>query len=1141
MAALTSPLDIPGCIVWLDGNDKTTMFLLSTGLDQVQSDGDGIGYWKNKAAWNSNLLSLNTLGTTIPGLSSFTHFPGTHAAARPLYKAQPNTPSYVNFDGSDALTSYFIFPVPTPANSRGLTTFITLSTGNPVANSRTYSHANAGVVQDSVSSPGHIIPAFGPTTNAVLGSLTQPTGLTVGQTLRWSQFETFVCHHDGTKFTSYLNSLRSASPSYATHNLDMTNINGTRVGAGLGASSVGGNFVNPIRANVAEVIQYDRSLTDAERIKVELYLNRKWNVNQRRTYAKQSGNWSDPNTWIEELVPLTSDNVFSNSYNIDIDQDIKVQDLRNNTFDPYITTGGGTFTISNPVSIATLSGAGFVANGSVPLLSSSASTGTVSLTGHIVGGSLANECYGFRHIGNASVTLSGNVTAGNTTLSSYGLLFQADTDSASNLTINGNVSAGNGSYNYGVNYAGGGDVTIMGYVSAGGAVSGAERCFGLTCIGNGSVYVASGISAGFGSASYGAYLSAGQSNSTVVVASKGITGGTGTYCHGLDHFGENRSISVTGNIRASTGPSCFGIGNTGNGNVSILGNISASTGTGSHGLTNVGNGNVTLIGAIAGSTNTYGAYCSGSGSVFLSGKATGGSGTNAFGLRCRSTALSAISALPQGTGVFAGGTGTSCFGLLINSPSTDLYAEGTFTGGSGASSHGAYIVSSNSVSLKGAITGGSGSNACGILDESSTQISLTGGSTGGTSAHGLLLNYNPSVRSTLNVNGNNFWEIVGGNGSSLQGIRINRLCDLTIQNSTIRGGIGGSYCYGIYWTVPMSSCNIKGDIRGGTGGTNNHGTAIEWDSTVNINGSVYATTWGHGIYTGSAYLSSNTFYSSTININGSVTAQFAAAAYSGIYNFHSNIFVNGTVTGGFASGSHGINDIGGNVDVRGNVYGGAIAGAHGIYSSSSTERSTTNIIVRGNVQGGVVFDSIGVVNDTNNGNFQLFGNLIAHPTSGAVALRSGHWSTGTIGMLAKNYICGNVINAPNGGSAMTVFHCQYYPPAPHSYITYSSSYNTVSSMYLADSLGAFSMPDITQVRSGVSYANNTLVGTCVIPDPRSVKLRTPVDNTEGLAILDPLDFYSVSTTILTAENTLGKLLANSLTTDAAGRIVQSLS
>jgi hypothetical protein len=1193
MAALTSPLDIPGCIVWLDGNDKTTMFLLSTGLNQVQTDGDAVGYWKNKAAWNSDLLSLNTLGTTTPGLSSFTHFPGTYQTARPVFKVQSNNTSILNFDGSDALTSYFNFPVPAPANSRGLTTFVTLSTGSPVANSRTYTHTINGL-QDSVAGVGNVIPAFGPTTSGVIGSQTSPTGLTTTQTLRWSQFETYVCHHDGTKFTSYLNSLRSTTPNYATHSLDMTNVSISRVGAGIGAA--GATFVNPARINVAEVIEYDRALTDSERIKVELYLNRKWNVNQRRTYAKQSGNWSDPNTWIEELVPLTSDNVFSNTYNVDIDQNILVQDLRNVALAPYVPTGGGMFTISAPVNVATLSGSGFVSNGVVPLLSSSASTGTVNLTGHIVGGSLANDCYGFRHIGNASVNLSGNVTAGNTTLSSYGLLFYADIESPSNLTINGNVSAGNASSNYGVSYTGGGDVTVTGYVSAGGAVVGADMCYGLTCIGNGSVYVASGISAGFGNICYGAYLSGGQTNSSVTIGSRGITAGPGAFSFGLYNAGETRSISITGNVAASTGSGSYGLNNAGNGNISILGNvaastnlgsygltnigngnvsltgnvtastgsgsygltnigngnlsirgnITASTGSGSYGLTNTGNGNTTLIGAIVGSTNTHGAECSGTGVVFLSGRATGGAGSNSYGLRCRSTELSAISAFPLGTAVFTGGTGTNCYGLLFGGSAAPLYVEGTITGGSGSGSHGAYIANSTSVKLFGNLNGGTGSSI-GVYDAQSSSISLSGGAAGGSvsGAYGLHLAYNPSVINTnLYINGGQNRDITGGNGTSTHGVYINRVSDLTVERIlNIRGGIGGNFCYGMYWAFPLSSCNIQASsIRGGTGGTNNHGLTIDVDCTANITGSVFATTWGHGIYVGStySYVSANTFFSPNLIVRGNVSASSAsAAAYSAIYNSHSDVYVAGNVTGGAFSGAYGINNVGGNVDVRGNVNGGPAAGGHGIYASSGTERSTTNLIVRGNVTGGTVFNSNGVVNETNNGTFQLFGNLIARPSSGAVALRSGHWSSGTYGMLAKNYICGNVINAPDGGSAMTAFHCQFYPPASFgSYITYSSGYNTVLDMVLPDGFG---MPEPWAVRSGVSYANDTRVGTCVVPDPRSVKLRTPVDNTEGLAILDPIDLYSISTAVLTAENTLGKLLSNSLTTEVAGNLVASWS
>ena len=49
-------------------------------------------------------------------------------------------------------------------------------------------------------------------------------------------------------------------------------------------------------------------------------------------FAKQAGNWSDPNTWEDGLtIPTTGDQVFLNSYNVTIDQNVTVESISNST------------------------------------------------------------------------------------------------------------------------------------------------------------------------------------------------------------------------------------------------------------------------------------------------------------------------------------------------------------------------------------------------------------------------------------------------------------------------------------------------------------------------------------------------------------------------------------------------------------------------------------------------------------------------------------------------------------------------------------------------------------------------------------------------------------------------------------------
>jgi hypothetical protein len=60
--------------------------------------------------------------------------------------------------------------------------------------------------------------------------------------------------------------------------------------------------------------------------------------------------------------------------------------------------------------------------------------------------------------------------------------------------------------------------------------------------------------------------------------------------------------------------------------------------------------------------------------------------------------------------------------------------------------------------------------------------------------------------------------------------------------------------------------------------------------------------------------------------------------------------------------------------------------------------------------------------------------------------------------------------------------------------------STFLTLYTAD-FGVFGNPVATDVRSGVSYGDGSLTGTCAVPPAGSVALGVPVDNTTGSAVL----------------------------------------
>lgn len=83
--------------------------------------------------------------------------------------------------------------------------------------------------------------------------------------------------------------------------------------------------------------------------------------------------------------------------------------------------------------------------------------------------------------------------------------------------------------------------------------------------------------------------------------------------------------------------------------------------------------------------------------------------------------------------------------------------------------------------------------------------------------------------------------------------------------------------------------------------------------------------------------------------------------------------------------------------------------------------------------------------------------------------------------------------------------------------------DTAGAKTLIDATANAAMPAASNVRSGVSYANGALTGTCAVPAASSVAFGVPVDNTTGTAIL-------------TQANVQAALTAQGLTSARAGNL-----
>lgn len=189
----------------------------------------------------------------------------------------------------------------------------------------------------------------------------------------------------------------------------------------------------------------------------------------------------------------------------------------------------------------------------------------------------------------------------------------------------------------------------------------------------------------------------------------------------------------------------------------------------------------------------------------------------------------------------------------------------------------------------------------------------------------------------------------------------------------------------------------------------------------------------------------------TLNVTGNSTS----VSDVGIYiTAAATINVTGNVTGGGDSGIRWVGGSGGVLNVIGNVTAATAAGI----SNNGTNQT---IVVNGNV----------TASSVNNG---ILGN--------------------TIGTLIT--VNGNLINVADV-MAVNAFKLRISPTAVQTWTYQTSGPNRL--LYTSNALSDF--PAITDVRSGVTYAAGTLIGTCAVPSALSVAYGVPVDNTTGLSII----------------------------------------
>lgn len=295
--------------------------------------------------------------------------------------------------------------------------------------------------------------------------------------------------------------------------------------------------------------------------------------------ATKNGNWSDVTVWNTGALPTAADDVYSNTFTVNVDVSFTVLTLRSTAGTGI--TAGGSFNFNTAGVTGTVTSSSPLVPGATNMVQVTATTGTVTIS---LGGNVAPPAIGTANLilynGNCNLNISGTNFNGGTSNTTC-----INKTSAGLITITGNLNGANGGGSTGSNalLSTNGNTVIIGNVTggigAGGSHRGVNQSAGtLTITGN----VTGGQSAGSnqgvlfsgtsltvnGTILGGTASSAIESSAPINNITGNVTGGT---VMGVFSSSAN-IINVTGTVTASATSQAISMTNA-NGQVYLNGNM----------------------------------------------------------------------------------------------------------------------------------------------------------------------------------------------------------------------------------------------------------------------------------------------------------------------------------------------------------------------------------------------------------------------------------------------------------------------------------------------------------------------------------------------------------------------------------------
>ena len=482
------------------------------------------------------------------------------------------------------------------------------------------------------------------------------------------------------------------------------------------------------------------------------------------------------------------------------------------------------------------------------------------------------------------------------------------------------------------------------------------------------------------------------------------------------------------------------------------------------------------------------------------------------------------------------GTGNPADGYIQHDGTGVLNLFGNYIAGidNSVDNRGIWLGSSGTINLVGNLSGGVGGE--GLYINSTGTINITGNVLQGVGGVGANVNGIIMVGSTgfANIYGN----VIGLNGGTAITTGSN-----TAATITIRGNVLGNTGLGVS-NGARGTLTVYGYVSGGRGGSGaNNRFGIRNEGVLYLSGDAYGESVNNDCY--------------------------------GIYNVSTGtLFMTGNVYGGSAGGRpYGLMHNSRNpVILYGNVYGGTGSNCHGFgigqANPGQTVTGSPSAVIYGNVFGGIGSGAFGVTVgggfnpavDTNN-TLVIFGNAIAGSGAGSF----GASNNGTCYMEVNGLAIGNgwgLGSTGIGGAAPGIFGSQtgttiirglscgprgQWPTAgvvriqPQSTSTATFETSAFQDITLITSLSDGVVPPVSSVRLGTVYNLGDYRGTCAIPSVSSVLQGVAVDNSIGIAALQPQTIWNYSVLSATDVDSLGGRLKEVATVQSVGQQLTALN